>query len=385
MMFHSQFYQKKNSFIQLRNRKYQENHAALARIKALRTNYEIQKMLSDNQRNVLQHVYQDLLDECTSNESKFILSSNVIEEIARIKDLDLPRYLFHRYRYEIYPQNQTLDQYPPCLQIEPTSICNYRCVFCYQTDKTFTQHKNKFMGHMRFDTFRQIVDQIEGNIEFVTLASRGEPLLCPEIEAMLAYTHNKFLNLKMNTNASMLDENKAHVILQSGVQTLVFSVDAAQEPLYSQLRVNGRLGQVLANIKQFQNIRETQYRDSKIITRISGVKFTENQNLDDIEEYWGELVDQVAFVAYNPWEKIYENPPVALNQPCSDLWRRAFVWWDGKVNPCDVDYRSTLAIGSITDSSLSSLWRSEKYEQLRKLHTNKQRTTQTPCKQCSFF
>ena len=68
-----------------------------------------------------------------------------------------------------------------------------------------------------------------------------------------------FLNLKLNTNASLLDERKTHAILQSGVKTLVFSADAAEEPLYSQLRVGGKLDQVLANVERFQKIRHTQY------------------------------------------------------------------------------------------------------------------------------
>ena len=32
---------------------------------------------------------------------------------------------------KIYPQTRTLDNFPPYLQIEPTSICNFRCVFCF--------------------------------------------------------------------------------------------------------------------------------------------------------------------------------------------------------------------------------------------------------------
>ena len=67
-------------------------------------------------------------------------------------------------------------------------MCNYRCVFCFETDKFFTKRSNGFMGHMRIDTFKQVVDQAEGHVEFLSIASRGEPLLCPEIEPMLAYT-----------------------------------------------------------------------------------------------------------------------------------------------------------------------------------------------------
>ena len=56
-----------------------------------------------------------------------------------LSDEELPRYLFHRYRYEIFPTANRLDNYPPYLQIEPSSICNYRCVFCYQTDEKFSE------------------------------------------------------------------------------------------------------------------------------------------------------------------------------------------------------------------------------------------------------
>ena len=58
------------------------------------------------------------------------------------------------------------------------------------------------MGHMTYETFKDIIDQAENNIEFISLASRGEPLICRDIEKMLAYTRNKFLNLKINTQCS---------------------------------------------------------------------------------------------------------------------------------------------------------------------------------------
>ena len=78
------------------------------------------------------------------------------------------------------------------------------------------------MGTMNFDLFKRIIDQAEGNIEFLSLASRGEPLICKDIVRMFNYTQNKFLNLKVNTNASLLTEEKIHAILSGGVGTIVF-------------------------------------------------------------------------------------------------------------------------------------------------------------------
>ena len=156
-----------------------------------------------------------------------------------------------------------IDDYPPFLQIEPTYICNYRCVFCYQTDNFFNKRSNGFMGHMTLDVFKKIIDQAEGHIEFISLASRGEPLLCPDIKKMLSYTKDKFLNLKINTNASLLDEKMSYAILESGVRTLVFSADAADGALYSKLRVNGKLEKT---------------NDAYAIAKIAGIKMCESYN-----------------------------------------------------------------------------------------------------------
>ena len=376
-------YRKHNSFVELRHKHAEGEKFAHARIAAVKSRTDLADQLSAAHRKIFEQAIADIFSPQPATSGRFSLGPNAVEEINTYPDEVLPRYLVHRYRYEIFPQRFIVDDFPPYLQIEPSSICNYRCVFCFETDKSFTRKSAGFMGHMKLDTFKRVVDGAEERVEFLSLASRGEPLLCPDIIPMLDYTHGKFLNLKMNTNASLLDEEKCHAILQSGVKTLVFSADAAEEPLYSQLRVGGKLDKVLANIERFQKIRATQYRDSSIITRVSGVKVSAAQNLDSMQKLWGDLVDQVAFVEYNPWENTYQQPINDIVTPCSDLWRRMFVWWDGKVNPCDTDYKSTLSVGSIAERGLGELWTSEAYDRLRRNHLERRRHAQSPCNRCT--
>ncbi|MBI5630420.1 MAG: radical SAM protein [Elusimicrobia bacterium] len=321
----------------------------------------------------------------SASHAAFRLHHNVQEELARLEDRELARYLFYRFRYEAYPERHILDSYPPCLQIEPTSVCNFRCVFCYQTDAEFTSKKNGHMGMMALDTFKRVVDEATGQIEAVTLASRGEPMACPAIKEMLAYAAGKFLALKVNTNASLLDEAKCHAILEAGVSTVVFSADAAVEPDYGRLRVGGGLQKVLKNVRMFAEIKSKHYPRSRLITRVSGVQVPGSGGLDEMERFWGECVDQVAFVKYNPWENAYTAPLSGLESPCSDLWRRMFVWWDGRANPCDVDFKSTLAVGSAAAEGLSRLWRSEAYERLREDHLAKRRSQRSPCDRCTVL
>jgi radical SAM protein with 4Fe4S-binding SPASM domain len=376
-------YKKHDSFFALKHRKNKKINSTLNRIVKVSKDISTIEKLSSESQKVFKQVTTDLLDDVkTHSNNKFNLKSNVIAEIDTITDSNLPRYLVHRYRYEIFPQTKTIDNFPPYLQIEPTSICNYRCVFCFETDETFTNKKNGYMGEMTLDLFKKVIDQAEGNIEFISLASRGEPLACSDIIKMLEYTNGKFLNLKINTNASLLDEKKCHAILSGGVKTVVFSADAATEPLYSKLRVNGSLSKVLKNIENFTKIKETKYQNNPIISRVSGVKFSNEQNLNSMEKMWGDLVDQVAFVNYNPWENSYNKSPNNIIEPCSDLWRRMFVWWDGKINPCDVDYKSILSVGNISKNNIQELWNSKEYRILRETHLNKKRQNIRPCSSC---
>ena len=129
-------YRKQDSFVEIRHKNSLED--ILPRIWKVRENLG-HFPLSQYEKSIVSSACNDLLEKslCDSEYPLFALHSYTIEDINRLGDIELPRYLFYRYRYDTFPQQLKLDGFPPCLQIEPTSICNYRCPFCYQTDKEF--------------------------------------------------------------------------------------------------------------------------------------------------------------------------------------------------------------------------------------------------------
>ena len=316
----------------------------------------------------------------------FVLSGHEISEFENLKNHELSGYLVYRYKYNKYPELKISDDYPPCIQIEPASVCNYRCIMCYQIDPSFSKKKSGHMGYMTLGMYKDIIDQIAGKVEAVTLASRGEPLLNKDIIKMLEYSSNKFLGFKLNTNASLLTEDICHAILSNlEMGTVVFSADAAEKKLYEKIRVKGKFNKVVENIARFKNIKEKHYPSSKIITRVSGVKLNSMQDIEKMEELWLKYVDQTGFTNYTPWHSSYNNQVNELVEPCTELWRRMFVWQDGTVNPCDYDYKSTLSVGKIQDHSISALWQSKSYNQLREKHLSEQRNKVAPCLQCPMI
>ena len=326
--------------------------------------------------------YRRLLSEETLSSEDFVLSGHEMPEYAVVEKKDRLRYLTYRYKYNKYPELKIVDDYPPCLQIEPTSICNYRCIMCYQSDSNFVGKSKGYMGHMDIDMFKRIVDEIAGKVEAVTLASRGEPLLHKDIVGMLEYCRNKFLALKLNTNASILDERMIHALLSSDLQILVFSIDAADKEMYEKIRVRGNFEKVVKNLENFRDIRMREYSQSKMVVRISGVKLNAEQDIDDMEDFWGAFADIVAFTNYNPWQDSYENQVNSVDSACTELWRRMFVWWDGKVNPCDFDYKSTLSQWNFEKQTVSEAWISDAYNELRARHLNTERSAVEPCRRC---
>jgi sulfatase maturation enzyme AslB (radical SAM superfamily) len=341
--------------------------------------------LSDNHKNLISKIlngYENVINGKKLEHDEYILAGHELVEVEEIHDWELFRYLVYRYKYNMYPILKIVDDYPPCVQIEPASICNFKCVFCYQADLTFNNKKSGHLGYMDFDTFTKAIDELEGKVESVTLASRGEPTLHPKFDEMLQYMKGKFLAVKINSNASILTDAKIHSIFSNDVQTMVFSIDASSKELYEKLRVNGKFEKTIKNIQRFNEIKAKHYPNSRLVTRISGVKVNEMQDVEQMTKFWSTHADIIAFTNYMPWESSYTNPINDFKLPCTELWRRLFVWWDGKVNPCDYDYKSMLSKWNSNKIKITDIWNSKEYNDMRIKHLNEERDKLEPCNRC---
>lgn len=341
--------------------------------------------LDKNDEQILKKIlssYEKVLNNDPLSDENFLFKDQEINELKDKSGLNLIRYLSYRYKYNVYPVIKNVSNFPPSIQIELASICNLRCVMCYQHDKSFSSKSNGYMGYMDFNLFKKIIDEVEGNMEAITFASRGEPTLNKDLGKFLKYCENKFLGIKLNTNATMFNEKIINMLLSSDLETLVLSIDAAEKEMYEKIRVNSKFEKIIKNLELFKKIRENKYKNSKLKVRISGVMINKNQNIDEIKKYYSNFADEFALVNYTPWESSYDNEINDITDPCSDLWRRMFVWWDGKANPCDYDYKSILSKWNVKEFSISEIWNSTYYNDLRQKHLNKLRCKVEPCKRC---
>ena len=101
-----------------------------------------------------------------------------------------------------------------------------------------------------------------------------------------------------------------------------------------------------------------------------------------MNSFYEQFADEIALVNYNPWQSAYDNDINDITSPCSEIFRKLFIWWDGKVNPCDFDYKSLLSNWNVKDQSIKSIWNSDQYKKLRQHHISNQRGKIEPCKRC---
>jgi radical SAM protein with 4Fe4S-binding SPASM domain len=95
------------------------------------------------------------------------------------------------------------------------------------------------------------------------------------------------------------------------------------------------------------------------------------------------MVDFVVMVRMSDRWDLYSNTTdMAATSPCHYLGRNLSIYFDGSVNPCDIDYQGKLNLGSLNTSTISELWKDKKYKDLFNSHKDNSRKNLYPCDRC---
>ena len=300
---------------------------------------------------------------------------------------EMVRYLKYRFEFAIYPARKILKSFPIVLAVEPTSVCNLRCPMCFIVDPRLSRNST-MNGVMPLTVFRRLIDEAaEHRLNALVMASRGEPTLNPTFPDMLDYARARgILDIKVNTNATRLTPKLSRRMLAADPDLVVFSVDTAERDVYGQIRVGADFDQVLHNIQVFVKIRDTEFPRNRTVARATMVVVREDQNIDQSREFWLKIVDEVGVNPVFERVNIYDLPEKSIAIPCSILWERLYVWWDGSVNPCDADYLSRLSPGKLGEGvTIASIWTGEQMTRLREKHQNGLKKTCEPCNRCTGY
>ncbi len=318
-----------------------------------------------------------------------IYNSKVYKEWLQNVD---ENYSDYRRQWNTNPQDNIVNSFPLHVSFESTNNCNLRCVFCSRTMK---QSKGLLAKsrEMPIDLFKRIIDEGAGKgLKAIKLNTGDtEPLLVKDLPERIAYAKKAgVLEVMFNTNATLLNEEKARMILEGGLDKLLISFDSPVKEKYESIRVGAKYDEVVRNIKGFCNLKK-QSGQVKPFVGIQMVKMKDNAGeVDVFLKMFRDIVDIVKVGDYynqqelNP-EDFRTGKKERVNTfACSQLWQRMHVRVDGTVIPCCGDVTNNLALGNANTSDLESLWRGSQLNNYRRLHLEGKWDKIEACRKCGM-
>lgn len=322
---------------------------------------------------------------------------------------------------------------PRSLQVEVTGACNLRCHMCLVR---YRPPLNRIQGAMSLEELRALLDQLP-EVRDLTLQGLGEPLLAPDLVAMVRCASERGITVGFNTNATLLTEAVAGSLLEAGLDWLCVSVDGASAPVYEAVRDGARFDRVSRNVRGLLELRR---RGGTGRPRVSLVFVAMRRNVGELPALvrmaadWG--VDQVSvqnlshsFADTDPhgsyreirdysarealWQGADEEAAAAfagarseaarlrmplhlprLEEPpatrppgspgCDWPWRAAYVEHDGTLQPCCMVMGSDrAAMGNVDEDGFLAAWHGPRFAAFRRALLGSR--PPAVCRGCSLY
>lgn len=289
---------------------------------------------------------------------------------------------------------------PSILTIEPTNICNLRCPLC-TTGSGDMQRAN---GKMSLDTFNNIIDKMGDDLFFLLLYHQGEPYINKCFLDFVKQAKSKNIYTTTSTNAHYFSDEVIYATIDSGLDSMIVSLDGVTQDVYEHYRVKGKVDKVLQGTQRFMEIKKQRGAKTPLIAlQFLVMKHNEHQ-LEDVKKLAKEIgVDRLLIKNIEVHNSQEARDWLPLNEKfsrynfdgqtltvkgqsrksCSRVWNSSLINWDGSLVPCCFDKNGDHELGNInSDKSFKQLWWGKAYKAFRKnLVTN--RDSIDICRNCN--
>ena len=295
--------------------------------------------------------------------------------------------------YKNYSQGKDVVEgaYPDRLYIEVTNVCNLDCVMCPTGLHILERHK----GHMKWELFTKIIDEMAPHVQTTTLHIWGEPLLHPQLPELIRYARDRGIEVSISTNATLLTEERSAALLDSGLSEIYLCLDGMNAETYEAIRRKADFQETKENIHRFIAMRQKRDDGPKTYVQIIEMEPTKEQT-EEFRRYW-QLpgVDRVNVKAFDSWGNQVKEinqlrsaedqlPSLKGRYHCPLLWYHCHVYFDGTVTCCDRDYGAKYPLGNVAEAGgVMAVWNGPKMAELRRKHLERDLLDVPPCKACT--
>jgi MoaA/NifB/PqqE/SkfB family radical SAM enzyme len=139
---------------------------------------------------------------------------------------------------------------PLCVYFEVTNRCNLLCETCPRTFEALEPP-----AEMGWDLFTSIVDQVPG-LKRAVLHGVGEPMMVKNLPRMIRHLKERGVYVLFNTNGTLLAPRKRRELIDSGLDELRVSLDAAEPASFLQVRGKNFFNRIVRNLSEFISLQK---------------------------------------------------------------------------------------------------------------------------------
>jgi len=262
--------------------------------------------------------------------------------------------LWHLHPHGDYYRERGGSTVPPPItaNLALTNKCNLRCEIC-GSQKDLDQAETR-RRHMSFQTVEAVAETLFPFLVTVELNSQGDPLLYPEITAVLGLIAQHGCELKVQTNGTLFTDRIIDLLLlQHGEVNL--SLDAVG-PKFDEVRRGGVWARAEPGLKRFLAARDPQKLSVGIYPTVT--RRTIGEAIGVLDWAAEHDVDTVVYHRYSPIQDSFEERP---SEAETDRMREHLAAWTARNENRVRVYFEGLCLNSIEPKLRKSLFASGKH------------------------
>jgi len=288
---------------------------------------------------------------------------------------------------------------PKRLTIETIFGCNANCTMCVINLPT----KRK-KGIMPLEMSKYILDECSPYVDQINqldFFGLGEPLLDPYLFERIKYAKEKgFRNIAISTNADLLDKEKQKKLLETGIDTILFSIDGVKKETHEKIRRGVKFERVVDNCQGIIRMRDEGNYKTRFVMRFIRQDINKNE-WEPFKRFWKpklsrEKKDLMIIYDMHTWGGERFSKDAVLNKkkrdpeiekkPCHRINELLIILADGTVPLCNEDFHhAKYNFGNVKDKSPIEIFNCEKFNRIRKIHSEGKKNTLELCKDCTVL
>lgn len=321
----------------------------------------------------------------------------------------------------LYKRFPAMVRKPFKLEIEHTTICDKKCVFCEHT------YWNEPKERITLEQFKKIIDPLR-SLKWINITGEGSSFLNKDFIRVLEYLRGRHINVNFVDEFDFFDKNIARRVIDLGVNSIYISLDGATKPTYEKIKKGCNFEKTLSNIHLLLDLKAEMNSPFPvlhfrfIITRLNYqempgyielISKLKNRGIRSRVEFVGLLAFPAIEEYYMPLESIPESILIKtfenalkyginlhLSHAKAELpsidkcgaWTEPYILIGGEVISCcaiimsnNRQFLRQNSFGNVNDKPFLDIWKSERYRIFRKAVNNRNEKVPKTCYECRAY